>query len=123
MPWIEATRPPGEVPAHYEWPSPLSDETILGKNIEYAQQKRKELGQLREGLLNAQNVCGKNKDIEWARYFREEAARVMKEYRGWDGAIKMIDDNDWMHRHITDQIAPYVDEALYFMDLQTTTNN
>jgi hypothetical protein len=116
MPWNKGNTPPGETPAHYEWPRVLSDDTVLGRNIEYAKQRRKELGQLREELLKAQTICGENKDIEFARYFREEAARVMKEYRGFDSAIKMIDESNWLHPHISEQIAPYVDMAFEQMD-------
>lgn len=106
-------------PAHYVWPAVLSDDTVCGKHVEYAKHQRKLIGQHREELLRYQKECGKQKDIETARFFREEASEAMKQYRGWDSAIKVIEDeNDYRHQHISEQIAPYVDMALAFMDLQ-----
>lgn len=119
MPWMVAANPPGELPAHYKWPQVLSDDTVLGRNIEYAKTKRKESGQFREQLLKFQKECGQRKDMETARFFREEASEAMKQFRGWDAAIKIIEgDNDFWHHHISEHIAPYVDSALNMMDLQ-----
>lgn len=121
MPWVKAhdKYPDTGWPAHYEWPSILSDETVLDRNTEYAREKRKKVGQLREEMLGYQNECGKRKDIEGARYFRNVAAELMKEYRGWEGAIKLMGDNDWKHSHISELIAPFVDMALTEMDNPT----
>lgn len=123
MPWIPAHKnyPDTGWPAHYSWlHMTLSDDNVLGHNIEYAKQKRKEAGQLRELLLNAQKECGKRKDIEGARYFRDMAAEYMKEYRGWDSAIKIVleDANDWTHSHVSEPIAPYVDRSFMAMECQ-----
>lgn len=131
MPWVEGYK---EEPSHYTWNMKihrdvdgwgnwglfsLSDDTVLGKNIEYAKNQRKLIGQHREELLAFQKECGQHRDIETARFFREEAAEAMKQYRGWDCAIKIIEgDNDWKHGCVTEPIAPYVDRALEFMDLQ-----
>lgn len=119
MPWIIAhgQYPHTGWPAHYVWPAVVTDATVLNHNTEYARRKRKECGQLREEMLCYQNECGKRKDIEGARYFRGMAAELMKEYRGWEGAIKLMDDTDWKHSHISEQIAAYVDRALSLMDL------
>lgn len=118
MPWVKAhyQYPDTGWPAHYEWPRVLNDDTILDRNTDHAKEQRRKAGQLREEILGYQNECGKRKDIEGARYFRDVASELMKEYRGWEGAIKLMDDNDWKHGHISEQIAPYVDRALYSMD-------
>ena len=95
MPWIPYCKPPGETPAHYSWlRGVLSDDTVLGRNIEYAKGQRKKSMQ-----------------------FREEAAEAQKEFRGWDSAIKIIEgDNDYWHGHIAEPIAPYVDRAFEMME-------
>jgi hypothetical protein len=98
----------------------LSDDTVLGRNIDYAKQQRKEIGQLREEFLGYQKLCGQQKDIDTTRYFRDECAELMKQYRGWDSAIKIIEgDNDYWHSHVSEQIAPYVDRAFGLMELAT----
>lgn len=117
MPWIEGNK---ENPSYYAWPKGLSDDTVLGRNIEYAKSQRKIIGQLREEIIGFQKACDRN-DIEGARFFSVQAADLMKQYRGWDGAIKVIEDEyDWMHRHISEQIAPYVDQAFLFMEYLET---
>lgn len=121
MPWIPYQKPPGEVPAHYEWPLVLSDDTVLGRNNEYAKEQRRAIGRFREELLKYQKECGQRKDMETARFFRDEASETMKQFRGWEGAIKVIEDaNDWLHSHVAEQIAPYVDRAFALMELQST---
>lgn len=115
MPWIAGDK---DEPSYYTWPAVLSDDTVLGKNVGFAKLQRKLIGQIREEIISYQKSCGKN-NIEGSRYFGKESAELMKQYRGWDGAIKVIEDeNDWMHRHISQQIAPYVDRAFALMDLQ-----
>lgn len=78
-------------------------------DIEFAKKRRRETGQLREELLTYQEFCGKNKDYDGARYFKEIANELLKEYRGWDGAIIWIETSK--SDNISEQIAPYVDNA------------
>lgn len=118
MPWIKHINPPGEVPAHYKMPISLSDDTVLGRNNEYAKEQRKKCGQLREELLKLQKECEQEKNIEAAKFCRNEAAEILKQFRGWDGAIKVIEENDFWHKCIAEQIAAYVDRAFVFMELQ-----
>jgi hypothetical protein len=119
MPWIPHCDPPGETPAHYSWRElVLSDDTVLGLNIEYAKEQRKQIGQLREHIVSAQKQCGKERDIDGARSLSDIAADLMKQYRGWDGAINIIEgDNDFWHGHVAEPIAPYVDRAFAFIEL------
>lgn len=127
MPWIEPCDewPNAGWPGHYKWPLLLSDDTVMGRNIQYAKERRRLIGQLREETLSYQKECGNRKDIDGARFFREVASDLMKQYRGWEGAIKIIEDdvNNYTHSHVSEAIAPYVDRALKFMDLQKADNN
>ena len=120
MPWIPATSASGETPAHYCWIGlVLSDDTVCGRNIEYGKAHRKKIGQYREEFLKFQKECGQRKDIETARFFRDKAAELMKQYRGFDLAIKIIEGgDDWKHNHVSEQIAPYVDAAFAIMDYE-----
>lgn len=120
MPWITHCKPPGETPAHYSWLMMiLSDDTVLGRNIEYAKAQRKEIGQIRESIVAMQKEAGKDKNIRLARDLSEIGSDLLKQYRGWDAAIKIIEgDNDCWHNHVAEPIADYVDQAFYFMDLQ-----
>lgn len=127
MPWVPYCKPPGETPAHYAWPKVLPDCVVLGEPeiIEYAKDRRKEISQIRESLLPVQKECGKNKDIENARFISELCADLMKQYRGWDAAIKMIEDAEftkWPRPGIAEQIAPYVDRAFDWIDLYSARN-
>ena len=125
MPWIKADKgyPDTGKPSYYTtFGIVMSDDTSLGRHIEYMKEQRKKAGQLREEMLGYQKVCGQQKDIETARFFREIASDLMKEYRGWDSAIIIIEgDGDWKHGHVTEPIAPYVDMAFHFTDLHDST--
>lgn len=124
MPWIFATNPPGATPSHYKWPQVLSDDTVLGRNIDHAKEQRKEIGQIREGIVACQKEAGKDKNIKFARDLSEISSDLLKQYRGWDAAIKIIEgDNDHWHGHVAEPIAPYVDRAFAFMELSQATED
>lgn len=127
MPWI---RDNSDDPEMYGWPAILPDEVVCGHNniMQYAKQKRKETGQLREEFTNRQKklskdivknrlpvVIDKNKIL--ARYYGQLCADLMKEYRGWDAAIKLMDGAMvWPYTNISEQIALYVDRAFGELD-------
>lgn len=124
MPWYPATKPPGEQPARYAYPSPLPDCVILGAHevMEYAKSQRKEISQIREDIITTQKAIGRE-DREGARYLSELASGLLKQYRGWDAAIGIIEGregyHDWRKTKIQEEIAPYVDRAFWFMDCRT----
>lgn len=111
---------PGEQPARYKLPAPLSDDTLLGRNIAYAVEKRKTISQLREGLLATKKQIGKE-NREDARYLSELCSDFMKQYRGWDFCIKWIEGNpdcvNWRTPTMQEEIAPYADKAFYELDM------
>lgn len=124
MPWHKATKNDDSQPSHYEWPGVLPDAVLLGHKylMEYAKGQRKEIGQIREMIIIEQKRCGEKGEIQNARFLSDIGADLMKQYRGWDAAIKLIVDEKftkWPHPGISEQITPYVDEAFYFMDLQS----
>lgn len=127
MPWWSAPRDENGVrkdvgwPDHYQWPLVLSDATVLGHHLDYAKSQRKKIGQIRESVIATQKQCGKDRDIENARFLSDMGADLMKQYRGWNAGIKMIEDEEftkWPRIDISEQIAPYVDRAFDFMGLQ-----
>lgn len=117
MPWCPHLGPPGEIPAHYWPPNFLPDDVVLGRQycVDYAKQRRKEVGQHRELLLRYQADCGKSGDREGAKFFKDEAADAMKQYRGWDFSIRYMEGDpmmiDWRRKDVSEPIAPYLDRA------------
>ncbi len=116
MTWIKST---DSTPAHYTMRGlVLSDDTWCGKNVDELKRKRKEQMQWREELLQFQKVCEKQKDFNTARYFREEAAHSMKRFRGYDLAIKIVENGlNATQPDISEPIAPFIDRAFYEIDL------
>lgn len=113
MPWIkEYDR------AYYSCPLVLSDDVWKLIYIWYPKDQRKAAGQLREEMLGYQKICEKLKDFDTARYFREASSELMKQYRGWESAIKIIqgDGDDYWHSHVSEPIAPYIDRSLEAID-------
>jgi len=85
---------------------------MLGRNIHIAKEKRAESMREREEILKIQKEFQKNKDYETAKWFSGMASEMLKEYRGWDACIKLIEGEDVQ---ISEQIAPYVDRAFGFL--------
>lgn len=115
MPWKYGYR---DNPNHYVWPDGLSDDVVLGRKIQIAMDKRKEVAQIREQLLATQRAIGRD-DREGARYLSELASDMLKQYRGYDAAIKMITDakfTEWPRPMIQEEIASYVDRAFDVME-------
>ena len=85
---------------------------------DYARSKRKIIGQEREEILRFQSACRKQKDMDGARYFRDVAAELQKQYRAWDFCVKWLegDNINWRHEQVSEAIAPYCDRA--FSDMQ-----
>jgi hypothetical protein len=86
---------------------------MLGRNIHIAKDKRAESMRDREEILKIQKEFQKNKDYETAKWFSGMASEMLKEYRGWDACIKLIEMNEDVQ--ISEQIAPYVDRAFSFL--------
>jgi hypothetical protein len=116
MAWVEAVNPPGETPAHYEFPNIMSDVVVLGHSsiIEFAKNKRKESGQIRESLLSAQKLCTQEtRNI--ARGISDLASEYLKEFRAWDFLIRFMEGDaeivSWRRPCVQEEIAPYLDRA------------
>lgn len=120
MPWYKSPDIDIE-PSRYICPKVLSDDTVLGRNISYAKQQRKELGQLRELLLVVQKEVGRS-DRDAARYLGQLSADIMKQWRGFDCAIRIVEGDegcaDWRMTKVQEEIAPYVDASFYSIDEQ-----
>lgn len=106
MPWISE----GDSPAYYALPVVAGASSDLC--LETAKTSRKYWAQHREQMLAYQNQCGKD-HIEYARFFREEAAEAMKYQRGFDFLVKWLEGNPITNypTDITEQLAPYADRA------------
>lgn len=71
----------------------------------------------REAMLGFQKECGARKDIKGAKFFKEEAAEALKEYRGACACIGHLRP-DWLgdcpyveSKAIPPEIVPYVYRA------------
>lgn len=121
MPWLPAPEDESQ-PARYGWPAVLPDCVVLGHPhiIEYARQQRKDVVLIRESLIATQKAIGRE-DREGARYLADMASDLLKQYRGWDAAIGIIEGkegyHDWRKQKIQKEIAPFVDRAFHFMEL------
>ncbi len=121
MPWCIGAED-GSYPALYSRPSGLPDCVILGtpEIMERAKAERKEVGQIRESVLATQKAIGRE-DRDGARYLSELASDLLKQYRGWDAAIGIMEGregyHDWRKTKIQEEIAPYVDRAFWFLDV------
>lgn len=116
MPWIKQ----GDDDPDFYQPPIVGDHVL--SSIKRAKEWRKYWSQHREFLLKTQTEMGKLGEIETARYYREEAADAMKQYRGWDAVIKWIDGEKSMNwpatEKISEEIALYVDRAFAFLDYE-----
>jgi hypothetical protein len=116
MPWWKSKD--DSWPSHYVWPSPLCDDTVTGKRLGIAVGERKQLMQAREGLLAAQKQVGRENRLQ-AKELGQYAADLLKRYRGYDAAIKLLqcaEFTKWPRSMIQEEIAPYVDAALMHME-------
>ena len=107
MPWIKAKYK--DDPDGYTYPY-VSDDVVHGKLIHIAIAERKRLMQAREAVLREQKRIGRE-NRERAKMLAFVASELLKMYRGYDGAIKIIRDNN--DGEIQKEIAPYVDNAYY----------
>jgi hypothetical protein len=112
MPWIQKT---DLTPAHYRVPSWLYIPSST--QVDAAKQLRKEATQHREYALEQQKAAAKEKNFEIAKHFSLVAAEVLKEYRGYDLAIRWIEGDTTMQEHVSEPIAVYVDRAFSNIDL------
>lgn len=110
MPWIKGDK---ANPDLYVTPF-ISDDVVLGKEdvLERAKGMRKELGQLREGLLAVQKEIGRE-DRENAKELGQMASELLKDFRGIDFVIKYMEGHTdyiaWNTNKIQEEIAPYAD--------------
>lgn len=105
--WIKGDK---DIASCYIFPRDIGIPT--NKELEYAKQQRKGVGQLREEILGLQKVCGQMREIEIAKFLRESASDLMKQYRGWDMAIKWSEGDAW---DVSEDIGPFVHCAFYAM--------
>lgn len=116
MPWVKLS---DDDSFCAEYRTPIFGDHVLNE-YENAKIWRKYWGQFREFLIKTQGECGKQKDFDTARYYREEASYAMKQYRGWDAAIKWIEGDVSMTwpatKNVSEEIAPYVDRAFAYLD-------
>jgi hypothetical protein len=110
MPWCKSTNP--NWASEYKFPKVISDETMLGRNIHIAKDKRAETMREREAILKGQKELAEMKDYVAAKWVGGVASEMLKEYRGWDACIKLIEGEDVQ---IAEQIAPYVDIAFSYL--------
>lgn len=109
MPWIKATKPPAEVPAHYEWPITERAVSFLNKDIEKAVERRRYWTQQRETMLQYQKD-----DREAARFFSQEAKDALKHQRAWQFTVDFLAGKPEIYRYApptSEEIAPYIDGA------------
>jgi hypothetical protein len=111
MPWYKSTNP--NWASEYRFPKVISDDTMLGRNIHIAKAKRAETMREREAILKGQKELAEMKDYVAAKWVGGVASDLLKQYRGWDACIKLIEMNEDVQ--ISEQIAPYVDRAFNFL--------
>lgn len=109
MPWIKAKYK--DDPDGYTHPY-VSDDVVHGRLIHIAIAERKRLMQAREAVLREQKRIGRE-DREKAKMLAFVASELLKMYRGYDGAVKIITGDDV---EVQKEIAPYADNAFYHMD-------
>lgn len=110
MPWIKAKHK--DDPDGYAHPY-VSDDVANGRLIHIAIAERKRLMQAREAVLREQKRIGRE-DRGRAKMLAFVASELLKMYRGYDGVIKSILENN--DGEIQEEIAPYVDRAYYHME-------
>lgn len=114
MPWL-AFKDDDFGPSRYQFPY-MSDEVILGheRPTTYAKNKRKECGQIREGLIATQKAIGRD-DRENGKWLGQEAADYMKQFRAWDFLVKFMEGDSgivsWRAVGVSKEVSQYLDVA------------
>lgn len=92
-------------------------------DMSYAKENRAALARDKETMDKYQKQFGRD-DREMARFFGEQASELLKEYRGWDLAIRWLNGEEavycWRSPAVSDKIAPYLDRALDFIIFRET---
>lgn len=117
MPWIAATKPPAEVPAHYQMPMIISERPEC---LEDAKAHRKYWQKYHDEMIARQKSCGRdNRDA--AVFFKEEGGQALKHLRGWKFVVEVLEcyygdkgnaEYQTAKKTMSEPIAPYADRAL-----------
>jgi hypothetical protein len=119
MPWIEATEHP-EFPAHYRLPRGLGLINNYTGGRDVLDKKRKEYATHLQLMKTYQQESGKIKDLDTAKFFKEEVRETQKNYYGICAALDYSGSNsgDCVNslKNMTQEIAPYADHWLGIAD-------